>query len=282
MDRSECLIFLKNQERTENILSLSKDYKTGLYNVRFVGSDDKEYSYKPEDVEIYKPELLNPDFYRVSYKGNQFTGLTAIYRYAEAGLLYLERDEQHYLINDNKLHIVHSALENKNSSEVLSYLKEVSFVNPIKDENGIRILSKRYSQIDFIDENSVLAYFLSGNKKISSYSAPSVVIYPFGTNKSQKKAVVNALTNKMSIIQGPPGTGKTQTILSIIANLIIQGRTVEIVSNNNSAVENVKEKLERYNLSFILASLGSYENKENFILSQSGTYPDISTWEINE
>ena len=86
----------------------------------------------------------------------------------------------------------------------------------------------------------------------------------------------------MSIIQGPPGTGKTQTILSIIANLIIQGRTVEIVSNNNSAVENVKEKLERYNLSFILASLGSYENKENFILSQSGTYPDISTWEINE
>ena len=29
----------------------------------------------------------------------------------------------------------------------------------------------------------------------------------------------------MSLIQGPPGTGKTQTILNIIANAIIRGKT---------------------------------------------------------
>jgi len=68
-------------------------------------------------------------------------------------------------------------------------------------------------------------------------------IFPFGGNSSQFKAVANALSNQVSIIQGPPGTGKTQTILNIIANLLIMGKSVQIVSNNNSATLNVLEKL---------------------------------------
>lgn len=281
MNRSECLIFLKNQERTESILSLIEDHKTGMYHIRFWGSEEKEYSYKPDDVRIYKPDLLSPTFYNISYDGNPFTDLNAIYRYAEAGYWYLERGEKHYLISDSKLKITHSALENKKTSDVLEYLKEVSFVSPIQDEKGNRILSKRYGQICFVDDDSVLASYLSGNIGKPYFSAPSIVIYPFGTNKSQKKAVGNALSNKISIIQGPPGTGKTQTILTIIANLILQEKTAVIVSNNNSAVDNIKEKLKTYGLSFLLASLGSTENKKEFIMSQTGAYPDISTWKLN-
>lgn len=56
-------------------------------------------------------------------------------------------------------------------------------------------------------------------------------------NNSQYRAVKNALENQISVIQGPPGTGKTQTILNIIANILMQGKTVQIVSNNNSATE---------------------------------------------
>ena len=282
MDRSECLIFLKGQEKTEQILSLAEDHKTGLYHVRFKGSDEKEYSYRAEDVKIYKPDVLSPDFYTVYLDGKEFNGLNAIYRYAEAGYFYLERGGKSYLINDSKLKISHSALENKNASAVLSYLKEVSFVSSIRDEEGNRILSKRYNKINFIDDGSVLADYLSGNSGVQIHSAPALVIYPFGINKSQKKAVINALSNKMSVIQGPPGTGKTQTILTIIANLILQKKTVEVISNNNSAVDNVKEKLEGYGLSFLLATLGSAENKKRFISSQTGDYPDISDWEIDE
>ena len=51
-----------------------------------------------------------------------------------------------------------------------------------------------------------------------------------------------ALTNQISVIQGPPGTGKTQTILNIIANLLRDKKSVLVVSNNNSATENVLEK----------------------------------------
>ena len=35
---------------------------------------------------------------------------------------------------------------------------------------------------------------------------------------SQKKAVLNAFNNKLSVITGPPGSGKTQVILNILAN----------------------------------------------------------------
>ena len=282
MDRKECLIFLKGQEKTEKVSSLAEDHNTGLYHIRFKESEEKEYSYKSDDVKIYKPEILSPDFYTVYLDGKQFTALKAIYRYADAGYFYLEKGDHHYLVNDSKLKITHSVLDAKNASDVLSYLKEVSSVSSIKDEDGNRILSKRYSQIDFVDEDSVLACYLSGSNSFSSSPVPQLVIYPFGTNKSQKKAVVNALSNKISVIQGPPGTGKTQTILTIIANLILQKKTAEIVSDNNSAVDNVKEKLEGYGLSFLLASLGSADNKEKFISSQSGAYPDITAWKMDD
>ena len=105
------------------------------------------------------------------------------------------------------------------------------------------------------------------------------MIYPFGGNASQCRAVENALTNQMSVIQGPPGTGKTQTILNIIANLILQGKTVAVVSSNNSATKNVYDKLNlpENNLGFIAASLGSTENKKGFIENQVSLYPDFSS-----
>jgi len=89
-------------------------------------------------------------------------------------------------------------------------------------------------------------------------------IYPFGCNESQKLAVESSLTSKISIIEGPPGTGKTQTILNLIANLIINKRSVAVVSNNNAAVFNVIDKLEREGYGFVVAPLGNNENKSAF------------------
>lgn len=110
---------------------------------------------------------------------------------------------------------------------------------------------------------------------------PRQVYYPFGCNASQKAAVEAALTHQVSIIQGPPGTGKTQTILNIIANLLMKGKTVLVVSNNNSAVENVAEKLSGEGLGFLVAQLGSVQNKEMFIANQP-EYPAMIDWKIDE
>ena len=135
--------------------------------------------------------------------------------------------------------------------------------------------------MEFVAKNSLLEAYLN----VETYGKPeagrSAPIFPFGCNRSQYKAVRNALENKISVIQGPPGTGKTQTILNILANLLLDGKTMEIVSNNNSAVENVKEKLEAAGLDFICAQLGRASNKKEFVEGQTGVYPDMETWKLS-
>ena len=90
------------------------------------------------------------------------------------------------------------------------------------------------------------------------------------------------MASQISIIEGPPGTGKTQTILNIIANIIRNGQTVAVVSNNNAATENVYEKLQKYHLDYLCAKLGKRDNKEEFIQNQTGQYPKFSGELANE
>lgn len=90
------------------------------------------------------------------------------------------------------------------------------------------------------------------------------MIFPFGLNESQLLAVERAFSSQISVIEGPPGTGKTQTILNIVANILIQNKTVAILSNNNSAVSNVYEKMDKQQLGYVMARLGSTENRQQF------------------
>ncbi|MBX8554764.1 AAA family ATPase [Pseudomonas cichorii] len=96
---------------------------------------------------------------------------------------------------------------------------------------------------------------------------PDSFIFPFGLNESQLQAVEQAFSSQVSLIEGPPGTGKTQTILNIIANILLQGKTVAVVSNNNPAVQNVYEKLGKCGLEYLVAKLGSNKNQKAFFES---------------
>ena len=127
----------------------------------------------------------------------------------------------------------------------------MAFTIPEEDQNNkpdqisSEILYKALDSIDILDSRSVFSNYIEGINPILSNS-DEILIYPFGCNESQKLAVETSLRNHISIIEGPPGTGKTQTILNIIANLVVQNKTVAVVSNNNSAVYNVRDKLEKY------------------------------------
>lgn len=91
------------------------------------------------------------------------------------------------------------------------------------------------------------------------------LIYPFGLNESQLAAVEQAFRAQVSVIEGPPGTGKTQTILNILANILLRGQTVAVLSNNNAAVENVYEKLEKCGLGHLIAKLGNQDNRKGLL-----------------
>ena len=167
----------------------------------------------------------------------------------------------------------------ENTGSTWDYLCKLAAETGLVTETDESILSKQYELVDVKRDNVPLAQYLGDKTRLATYRMPKQVFYPFGCNASQKAAIEAALTHQVSIIQGPPGTGKTQTILNIIANLLMKGKTVLVVSNNNSAVENVAEKLEGEGLGFIVAQLGSVQNKEAFVANQAD-YPDMTDWKI--
>ncbi|MES9905578.1 MAG: DEAD/DEAH box helicase, partial [Sedimenticola sp.] len=160
---------------------------------------------------------------------------------------------------------------------------ELSSSTTIKDEKifsyFVRVVESRVGQADSQNkpiiknvqrqlkkvlphEDTALHAYCTGQNRFRERTAS--LIYPFGINESQLKAVEQAFTSQISLIEGPPGTGKTQTILNIIANIVLQGKSVAILSNNNAAVENVYEKLDKSGLSYLVARLGKVENRGEF------------------
>ncbi|ATI73279.1 AAA domain-containing protein [Mesoplasma florum] len=132
-----------------------------------------------------------------------------------------------------------------------------------------------------LNKDSILYYFLNGESKKYEDWKQKTYIYPFGINNSQKKAVENSFKSNISIIQGPPGTGKTQTILNIIANVLIENKSVAVVSNNNAPIDNIFKKLksktasdgieENYldELWFLTSFLGKWENNDKYFSNKN-------------
>lgn len=133
--------------------------------------------------------------------------------------------------------------------------------------------------LNIIPEQAILKQFI-GAAQPGNSALPNPVIFPFGINPSQRQAVHNALTNQLSLIQGPPGTGKTQTILNIIANLVLQSKSVAVVAGNNSATDNVLEKLVKNQFGFIAARLGSKEQLTQFFTGDQ-SIPTVHPWRLS-
>ena len=142
---------------------------------------------------------------------------------------------------------------NKLSKDTLAYFRELAEGAALKTNEGDSLLAMKYRHLDFISQRSILFSFLqaiSPSSKLIPPDLTSDLIFPFGCNMSQKTAAQRALQHPVSLVKGPPGTGKTQTILNLIANMLLQKKRVAVVSNNNSATANVLEKLKKYGLDF--------------------------------
>jgi len=285
MNPQENLILLKGEDLTSDVKWCQYNPAIQRYHIEFMNG--KAYDYAPYSLQwLRKPEVYDKNLVHVSLKnGKPLYDVNAIYVFKSSSGSYWHIScssgfEKTY--PESEIHVENSALGNKTVKNCFAYLSRMAAVNELKNEDGEVLLTKQYEKIDFLSEDTAMAVYLHPEKYPIRHNAmPETVIYPFGGNASQCQAVENALTNQISVIQGPPGTGKTQTILNIIANLILQGKTVAVVSSNNSATKNVYDKLSlpENNLGFIAASLGSTENKKGFIEKQMGLYPDFSSWQ---
>ena len=205
-------------------------------------------------------------------------------RYDAGKRLYLinfEGSEKLFYYKESTVQVVRSVTVEAKSSSVIGYLKEIASLCEIKNDDAENVLAKNYERLGFINPESALPLYLDPQGHKVKCLGAARPIFPFGCNKSQFRAVKNALDNSLSVIQGPPGTGKTQTILNIIANLIVNKKTVLVVSNNNSAIENVVEKLysAECGLGFMTASLGKVEKITEFFSGQKDAYPEeLESW----
>lgn len=288
MDTRCYMVIIKGVIKTSEIKSCDYNRNTQKWDVKF--KKGKKYSYIFSNVErLINPVVLNPNMYRISIEGREFFNVMSIYEFRSKNNSYWHicfdnGCEKDYRRSD--LHIVESCLTQSQSSNVFEYIKQIAGLSNIRnEETGEKLLSKMFDKISFVGSDVALAKYLNPSSLQGKRTGCKYVpIFPFGCNNSQYTAVKNAMENQISVIQGPPGTGKTQTILNIIANVLMQGKTVQIVSNNNSAIENVYEKLSspRYNVGFVVAALGSSKNKKLFVEHQDATYPDFSSWKTQE
>lgn len=284
------IVYLKNKT------SLKFEYKSDVSTVartdngyRITFNNGKSYNYGADKVKYY-PLISTREDVRIYENGKLNTAYNTVDNYGRY-LILRDGDNCSYPIDNNAdIEICDIKKNIGQAKSVLDYFKEilkgtgeVSFDIPTeetenKNPNQIssEILLKALDGIDLLESRSALSNYIDGVNPIVSISK-EILIYPFGCNESQKLAVETTLRNSISIVEGPPGTGKTQTILNIIANLVIQDKTVAIVSNNNSAVFNVREKLEKYGYEMLVASLGNNENKASFFdnIEEQTVNPDF-------
>jgi superfamily I DNA and/or RNA helicase len=286
MDRGKHLILIKGEDCTDDIKFCEYSLSTQKYIVVFKGNE-KTYSYNYTFIEWVKnPEVINPDNVRIKYKDQKLDKIQTISvfhaRATDYWFIRLSNgSEKTY--NSQEINISYSCLGENETKKCLKYLQALASIHDLKSDDGEILLQKQYENLKFVGEDTVMAVYMNPKRHKMRIYQVNDYIFPFGGNSSQFKAVTNALSNQVSIIQGPPGTGKTQTILNIIANLLIIGKSVQIVSNNNSATLNVLEKLSSplYELGFLVAPLGKSKNKVEFINSQTGIYPTLTNWKLN-
>lgn len=273
MDKNKYILLLNGKDKTSDVESI--EHQSTKIAVKFFNSS-KQFTYNKSNVILLEnPSIFNHYNYLIYLDNRCLSNIEKVLDFGtHLKVFYIQGKVSSYL--KSKLSFKDNILANKSAKHVLAYLKELSsyFKN---EENDF--LYNQYEKIKSISEDSVLAKYLKLDS-ITRKTFVTPIIYPFGFNLSQEEAVIKALTNQISIIEGPPGTGKTQTILNILVNLIMSDKSVAIVSNNNTAMTNVFEKLDTEELSFFSAVLGNKTNKDIFFNNQNKEYPEYKVIDI--
>jgi RecA/RadA recombinase len=198
--------------------------------------------------------------------------------------IYLKSFEELEL-SEEKISEIENAIKQENSIEGIATVLQNKIEGAILlDTLHLALSSKNpalsqiYSELNKLNSNkikegSLLESFLM-NKKIDNEInnlQEEDLVQISNIDDSQKKAVLNAFNNKLSVITGPPGSGKTQVILNILANAVLQNKKVLVASKNNKAVDNVKERFDKIDDFGYFLRFGSKKILEEATIPAMGT-----------
>lgn len=108
----------------------------------------------------------------------------------------------------------------------------------------------------------------TAHKPLDETVDPREILLPVSTDASQLRAVVKALSGESFVLHGPPGTGKSQTITTIIANALYQGKKVLFVAEKMAALSVVQRRLEQLGLGAFSLEVHSNKSKKSAILKK--------------
>ncbi|WP_425862769.1 AAA domain-containing protein [Arthrobacter sp. TWP1-1] len=232
----------------------------------------KEYRYRSENVAVVGNPAGGPlhNGMRLAVRGALWSNATEAWRFdgPDASwwhIVYSSPGGEGYASHTDKdVEFHQDAAAAPRAADILNHWHRI--VSGLDPKDPLRF---SYERLGFVDTKSALGRYLNGTP-VEREEGTGTLLFPFSANLSQREAVGTCLSHPVSVIDGPPGTGKTQTILNLVANIIATpGATVGIVSFNNSAVDNVREKLDKEGFGHVVAGLGRTEKRAEFFASQA-------------
>ncbi len=266
LDKANQIVMLFNtrdekwEDQTTSISAMFTAYYYGHftgYDIYFKGTN-KKFFYQFENVRVLnKIKTINTAKKAVFINGS-LVNATSVDQF-ESGYYRIHLQGRTVVTQSIKL------MDNQYRDILTYYDNLAAYAGYIaEEETPLYFLSQNYKRIT-PSLDSVLFDYIEG--QFHATRDEKLLIVPFEYNQSQAQAIQTALTNSISVIEGPPGTGKTQTILNLIANIIYRSKNCAVVSNNNTAIDNIYEKLDDQGLAFLSASLGRRKNVEEFFES---------------
>ncbi|MBR4447339.1 IGHMBP2 family helicase [Methanobrevibacter sp.] len=119
---------------------------------------------------------------------------------------------------------------------------------------------------------NALEYILNERNPKKNRDIPYISYIDENLNKSQKKAIENALScENFFLIHGPFGTGKTRTLVELISQETRQNHKVLATAESNAAVDNILERLME-NKKLNLTRLGHPQRVSKHNITQTLAY----------
>ena len=108
-------------------------------------------------------------------------------------------------------------------------------------------------------------------RSAASFTDDGSVYLPISADSSQLYAIRRAKDGASFVLHGPPGTGKSQTITSMIANAIADGKKVLFVAEKKAALDVVYSRLGKIGIAPFCLELHSNKVRKSYVLDQLET-----------
>lgn len=145
------------------------------------------------------------------------------------------------------------------------------------------------NRIDDLMKNKIVKSLAEGKlswkadpMEIGSHVSEDDVLLPMSADASQLYAIEAACKGESFVLHGPPGTGKSQTITSLIANALAQGKSVLFVAEKMAALEVVQKRLESIGIGPFCLELHSNKSKKKDVLEQLQRATEVTKYTTSE